>query len=129
MKISYISYLSCILEVLDVLIFEETVSENHGQVEDASNRAHCLALLDQFVCIVCSGDVESRDEHGDPGSAPEVDATSLVASADAGTRGEDEFASASIDEPLGQLQAEATQSTGDEVDVLGMAEGSADGAD
>ena len=43
--------LSGILEVLDVLVLEETVAKDHSQVENASKRSHRLAGTDEFFSV------------------------------------------------------------------------------
>lgn len=41
-----------VLEVLDVLVLEEAISENHGQMEDSAKRAKGLAHSDEFLGVV-----------------------------------------------------------------------------
>lgn len=46
--------LSCVFEVLNVLVLKEAITEDHGQVEDSTNRTHLQALADELkgICFL-----------------------------------------------------------------------------
>lgn len=77
------------LEVLDGLIFEQAISQDHGQMEDAAQRTQLLALLDQLTRLFCIVDVQIGYHDRGTEAAPMKQASSLIAGANAASAGED----------------------------------------